>query len=88
MLVLSRKEKEKIRIGEDINVVVLKVYGGRVILGVEAPRHISVHRQEVADRVSRAEGSEVTPHAVAGGETSRGHRHPNTATTTTADQSV
>lgn len=51
MLVLSRKKGEMIVIGDDISIVVLDVYGGRVRLGVKAPTVISVHRKEVKDSI-------------------------------------
>ena len=47
MLVLSRKTGERISIGDDIQVVVLEVSHGRVKLGFEAPREVSVRRNEV-----------------------------------------
>ncbi len=47
MLVLSRKPNESIVINDDIVVTVLRVQGGRVLLGIEAPGEIPVHRQEV-----------------------------------------
>ena len=51
MLVLSRKEGERIVIGSGIEVVVLNVVGNRVRLGVAAPREIPVHRGELARRL-------------------------------------
>lgn len=53
MLVLSRKKNEKIRIGEDITIVVVEVRGDKVRLGIEAPKEIAVHRQEVYDAIHR-----------------------------------
>jgi carbon storage regulator len=47
MLVLTRKLGETIRIGSDIVVTVLAVSGRQVRLGVEAPKGITVHREEV-----------------------------------------
>jgi carbon storage regulator len=47
MLVLSRKTDQSIVIGENIVVRVLRVRGGKVRLGIEAPRDVSVHRSEV-----------------------------------------
>ena len=52
MLVLSRKCGERIRIGEDIVLTVLRIEGAQVRLGIEAPRSISVFRQELLDRMS------------------------------------
>ena len=47
MLILTRKEGETITIGEDIQIKVLAVQGGKVRLGIEAPREVSVNREEV-----------------------------------------
>ncbi|MFZ4718691.1 MAG: carbon storage regulator CsrA [Ilumatobacteraceae bacterium] len=47
MLVLSRKVGERIRIADDIEVVVLEVSRDQVRIGVQAPRHVTVHRHEV-----------------------------------------
>lgn len=50
MLVLSRKPNQTIRIGDHIEIVVLRVSGDRVRLGVRAPRDIPVRRQELSGR--------------------------------------
>ncbi len=47
MLVLSRKVNEQIVIGDGIVVTVVSIRGGHVRLGIEAPGHIAVHREEV-----------------------------------------
>jgi carbon storage regulator len=47
MLVLNRKEGESVRIGDDITITVVGVEGGQVKLGIEAPKHVGIHRQEV-----------------------------------------
>lgn len=47
MLVLTRRKNERIRIGESIVVTVVDVRGDKVRIGVEAPRDIPVHREEV-----------------------------------------
>ena len=47
MLILTRKSGQNIVIGDDIKIKILEVKGGHVRLGVEAPRHISVHRGEI-----------------------------------------
>ena len=44
MLVLSRKMNEAIVIGENIVVTVIDIRGDKIRLGIEAPRHVSVHR--------------------------------------------
>ncbi|MCP3031427.1 carbon storage regulator CsrA [Halobacillus sp. A1] len=47
MLVLNRKSGESVRIGDDIEVKVVSIEGGQVKLGIEAPKHIEIHRQEI-----------------------------------------
>jgi carbon storage regulator len=47
MLVLTRKDKQSIMIGDDIKVVVLSSDGTKVRLGIQAPSDVSVHRTEV-----------------------------------------
>jgi carbon storage regulator len=49
MLVLTRKTNQSIMIGDDIEITVLSVSGDKVRIGIEAPRDISVFRQEVLD---------------------------------------
>ena len=51
MLVLSRKVGERILIGENIAVTVVRITGGGVRLGVEAPADMAVVRQELKDRL-------------------------------------
>jgi carbon storage regulator len=53
MLVLSRKKDEKIIIGDNITVMVIEIRGDKVRLGIEAPKDITVHRQEVYDAIKR-----------------------------------
>ena len=53
MLVLSRKKDEKIVIGDSITVMVIEIRGDKVRLGIEAPREVSVHRQEVYEAIQR-----------------------------------
>ncbi|WP_394218437.1 carbon storage regulator CsrA [Halobacillus trueperi] len=47
MLVLNRKEGESVRVGDDITITVVGVEGGQVKLGIEAPKSVGIHRQEV-----------------------------------------
>lgn len=53
MLVLSRKEEEKVIVGDDIVITIVAIHGDKVKLGIEAPRDIPVHRQEVYDAIAR-----------------------------------
>lgn len=53
MLVLSRKKDEKIIIGDNITVMVIEIRGDKVRLGIDAPKEVSVHRQEVYEAIQR-----------------------------------
>ena len=61
MLVLSRKQDEKIIIGDDIEVMVVEIRGDKVRLGISAPRHVSVHRQEVYLDILREQQEKKDP---------------------------
>jgi carbon storage regulator len=47
MLVLTRKLKEAIQIGDDIEITVLTISGDQVKLGINAPKHVEIHRKEI-----------------------------------------
>lgn len=61
MLVLSRKRDERICIGKDVFVTVVEIRGDKVRLGVEAPKDVPVHRQEVADTIARNQRDNADP---------------------------
>lgn len=51
MLILTRKVGEKIRIGDDIEISLLDIKGRQARIGINAPRGLSVHREEVFQRI-------------------------------------
>lgn len=53
MLVLTRRNNEKVVIAENIVITVVEIRGDKVRLGIEAPRDVPVHRQEVHDQIKR-----------------------------------
>jgi len=68
MLVLSRKRNESIVINDDITIVVVEIRGDKVRLGVDAPKEVPVHRQEVFQAIhgntgnrANLEGTENPP---------------------------
>lgn len=61
MLVLSRKVGEKILIGGDISVTVVRVSGGGVRIGIEAPSEMAVVREELAGASEETNFSKTTP---------------------------
>ncbi|MGE3315952.1 MAG: carbon storage regulator CsrA [Planctomycetaceae bacterium] len=58
MLVLSRKKDEKIIIGDKITIMVIEIRGDKVRLGIEAPKEVTVHRQEVYEAIKREHDQE------------------------------
>ncbi len=59
MLILTRRSGESLRIGQDIEITVLGIKGGQVRIGVKAPREVSVHREEIFNRIQN--GSDTAP---------------------------
>jgi carbon storage regulator len=51
MLVLSRKKDESVRIGGDIVITIIEIRGDKIRLGFEAPKDVSIHRQEVYEKI-------------------------------------
>ncbi|MEH7381340.1 carbon storage regulator CsrA [Bacillus sp. JJ1533] len=47
MLVLSRKVNEAIQIGDEVEITILSVQGDQIKLGINAPKHVDIHRKEV-----------------------------------------
>jgi carbon storage regulator len=61
MLILTRRVGESLMIGKDIVVTVLGIKGLQVRLGINAPKHVPVHREEIYDRI-RAETAGPAAH--------------------------
>jgi carbon storage regulator len=65
MLILTRRVGETVMIGDSVTVTVLGVKGNQVRIGVDAPRDVAVHREEIFDRIRREEepgDPSATPH--------------------------
>ena len=58
MLILTRKSDESIIIGNNIEIKILKVQGNQVHIGIEAPRDVSIYRQEIYEQI-RAENEKA-----------------------------
>jgi carbon storage regulator len=55
MLILTRRVGETLMIGKDVTVTVLGVKGNQVRIGVNAPKDVPVHREEIFERIKREE---------------------------------
>lgn len=91
MLVLSRKLMEKLYIGDEICITVVRLEGGQVRLGIEAPRHIPVVRAELSHSRRRSANVGSSHHGggsssssnVNASSNSSSNRHETTSSTAT-----
>lgn len=61
MLILTRRIGEVLRIGDDVSITILGVKGNQVRIGIDAPKDVAVHREEIYHRIKREEGQAVAP---------------------------
>ena len=57
MLILTRRVGETLMIGDNVSVTVLGVKGNQVRIGVDAPREVAVHREEIFERIKSEEAA-------------------------------
>jgi carbon storage regulator len=58
MLILTRRVGETVMIGDDVTITVLGVKGNQVRVGINAPKHVAVHREEIYERIKREQNSD------------------------------
>lgn len=63
MLILTRRISESIIIGDDVKITVLGVKGNQVRIGIEAPKDLSVHREEIYERIKNEKANDTHSHA-------------------------
>ncbi len=69
MLILTRRVGESLIVGDDVTLTVLGVKGNQVRIGVNAPKTVSVHREEIYQRIQREKNGESDPNAANGAYT-------------------
>ncbi len=66
MLVLTRKIGEKVMIGNDVTVTILGLFGNHVRLGINAPKSVDIHREEIYVKIQGESGDSDNPQVAIG----------------------
>ncbi|GAA0472259.1 carbon storage regulator CsrA [Alkalibacillus silvisoli] len=66
MLVLTRKQGESIQINDDIEIKVIGIEGDQIKLGIDAPKHVDIHRKEIYQQIREENqaASQLTPNTI------------------------
>jgi carbon storage regulator len=57
MLILTRRQNESLKIGDDVTVTILALKNSQVRVGIEAPKNVAVHREEIYERIRAAQAA-------------------------------
>jgi carbon storage regulator len=68
MLILTRRVGESVMIGDDVTITVLGVKGNQVRVGINAPKNVAVHREEIYERIKREQQGELAEKPKQAGE--------------------
>jgi carbon storage regulator len=74
MLILTRRVGETVMIGDDVTITVLGVKGHQVRVGINAPKHVAVHREEIYERIKREQQPDVARYLKASHSLATAHR--------------
>ena len=66
MLILTRRAGETVMIGSDVTITVLGVKGNQVRIGINAPKDVAVHREEIFERIQKEQSGDEPEAAAAG----------------------
>jgi len=73
MLILTRRVGETVMIGDEVTVTVLGVKGNQVRIGVNAPKTVAVHREEIFERIKREQDGDAPVAASGNGNSANGN---------------
>lgn len=76
MLILTRRVGEAVMIGTEVTVTVLGVKGNQVRLGINAPKDVAVHREEIFERIKAEQGPDSSAGVGHGNGNGSGHAYP------------